>query len=67
MSQKAKKFLRNKVTGQPGGFTISVNDGGYVGSLIGLGFLKRGDALQRGQYFITERGRDWCGLDGSRK
>lgn len=66
MAQKAKRFLRNKVRKHPGGFTISADEGGYTGSLIGLGCLKRGEARQRGEYFITETGHDWCGLDKSR-
>lgn len=66
MAQKAKRFLRNKVVRQSGGFTISVKEGGYAGSLGGLGFLERGEGRQQGQYFITEKGRDWCGLGEGR-
>lgn len=64
MAQKAKRFLRNKVRKYPGGFTISVDEGGYVGSLVGLGFVER--IQERGQYFITEKGRDWLGLGSGR-
>lgn len=37
MAQKGKRFLRNKVLKSPGGFTAAWDEGGYVGSLIGLG------------------------------
>ena len=61
MSQKAKQWLRAK----PSTFTIKPVEGGYVGSLIGLGFLKKetrqtetGPVLT-GAYKITDEGRDW--------
>lgn len=65
MAQKAKRFLRSKVSGRPAHpFTISADEGGYVGSLVGLGFVER--IKERGQYFIIEKGRDWLGLENGR-
>ena len=60
MAQKAKRFLRNKVLKSPGGFTIQWDEGGYVGSLTGLGFVQRISDGGREQYSVTEKGREWC-------
>lgn len=58
MSAVAKKFLRSK----DNSFTINPKDGGTVGSLVGLGYVRR--ELRKTQadfYHITDKGRLWLG------
>lgn len=52
MTQKAKQWLSR----QQGTFEIDPQDGGIVGSLISLGYVKRLSSIE---YEITQKGNDW--------
>ncbi len=59
MSAVAKGFLRSKDSP----FTINPKDGGTVGSLVGLGHVKREiRKTQADLYHITDKGRLWLGV-----
>lgn len=57
MTQKAKRWLsRQKET-----FEINPQDGGIVGSLIGLGYVQKVSTLL---YEITQSGKNWIKNQG---
>lgn len=59
MTQKAKHWLTQK----SGTFQIKRENGGMVGSLIGLGYVEKLDALD---YQITNKGLKWIKNQGVR-
>jgi len=70
--QKAKRWLYQANKQYDGsGFPVQKRDGGIAGSLVGLGFIKRGVKLKRpsgyidqNQYQITPEGQEWIKNQG---
>ena len=67
MSQKGKQWLASKANP----FSISSSEGGNVGSLISLGFVKKeikqtpAGPKGTGRYIITASGKEW--IENQRK
>ena len=63
MAQKAKRWLRFKTHhGSTNSFIIRPDEGGYAGSLVGLGFISRRIVSgSNDKYHITTRGIRWIG------
>lgn len=62
MTQKAKRSLKSWLGGKKVYPSSEKVDGGTLGSLVGLGYIKREGKIQ--DYTITEAGEDWVfGMD----
>ncbi len=68
IKMKSKQWLYGK-TRRDSKFLINGLEGGYAGSLVGLGFIKRGvkhpsGHIDQDQYKITPEGQEWIKNQG---